>query len=248
MTKQQILHSACIAGIMSAGAIGIKYGALQDTLFNNGGRTVIIVYDEQIAPRLRKNLNDTLHDMLQKNMSAPVMFEALKKNTPALKNITLDYRKPGYIKTGISFDSPLCIIQQEHQSPLILSRTGYYAPYQHYKNDIVQGLPCILVTEHTFSPHSQQALYQWVTELPLHFFGRYQIRWNKPTDITVLDQEHQNFEYRATCATHFTPTVENDLAHLRTLQTQQKNKVKIDMRFKDQFILEPLQTKKKGVS
>ncbi len=248
MTQQQRLYSACIAGIISAGAIGVTYSGLQTIFLSNQGRTIIIIHDEQIAPILRKNLNDTLHDLLKNKTPTLTIFETIKKNTPALKNITVDYRKPGYITTRLTLDSPLCIIQQENQTPLVVSRAGYYAPYQQYNRDMIQGLPCIVVTEHNFSPRSQQALYQWLTELPIDFFVRYQIRWNNPTDITVLDQEHHNFEYRATCATHFTPAVEHDLAQLRSLQAQQKNKVKIDMRFKDQFILEPPLHKKKGVS
>ena len=247
MTKQQIFYYACSAAILLAGAIYGIQSALRGSLSTTQNRTITIVYDQQIAQRLRKNLHDTLHDMLKKNIPAKTILETLKKNTPALKTITVDYRKPGYIKTRLVFDSPLCVIQQNQQTPLILSRAGYYAPYQHYTHDMVQGLPCILVHEQPFSAHSQQALYQWVTKLPHDFFGCYDIHWNKPTDIIILDHNHKNFEYRATCATRFTPAIEQSLAQLRKLYTEQKNKVKIDMRFKDQFIIEPLNTKKKGV-
>lgn len=248
MTKQQILYSVCITGIMSGGFMGMYYGILDGILLNSHGRVITFHFDDQIATTMKKNIHDTLQDLLKKNTPAPLMFETIKKNAPALKDITLDYRKPGYLKTHVRFDGPFCVVQQEHQTPLIVSRAGYYVPYNHYKHDHVQGLPCIFVAENNFGPASQQALYRWATTLPVDFFGRYHAQWNRPTDITITDQEHKNFEYCATHTTPFTPEVEQQLAHIRTLQTQQKNRVKIDIRFKDQCILVPLPHKRGGVS
>lgn len=247
MTKQQILHSACFLSIVSAGALSIKYQALQAILLNAHNRSIHIQYDEYIAPHLRKNLSTTIQDLLTKKTSPSLMFETLKKNIPALTSLQLDYRKAGQLNINLKLDNPLCMIQQKDQTPLILSRKGYYTPYHFYTHDLVQGLPCIMILENNFIQQSQQALYQWVTQLPYNFFERYQIYWNKPTDITILDQEHKNFEYCATCTTCMTPLLEQHLAQLRSLPTQNKNRIKIDIRYKDQFILIPL-IHKKGVS
>lgn len=247
MTKQQIVYSACIVGIIGAGAMSVSYITLHSSLLNTTGRTIFIHYDEQIASHLQTSLHSSLQELLKQNLASDIIFENLKKDLPTLKKITIDYRIPGYLKTRITFDSPLCIIQQEQKSPLILSRSGDYAPYQHYNHDLIQGLPCVFVTESDFSLYSQKVLHQWISNLPLHFFERYQIRWNKPTDITIFDQEHQNFEYISTHALSFTPQIETQLEQLRNLSAQQKNKLKIDIRFKDQFVLIPI-LQRKGVS
>jgi hypothetical protein len=248
MTKQQLLYSACIVAIVGIGILlGVRYITPHNPFTNPHNRTISIICDEQITHHLKKNLHDTAQELLQKNTSAQDLFEIIKKTAPTLSKITVDYRIPGHTKTRLTFDEPLCSIQQEHQQPLILSRHGAYAPYQHYKNDIVQNLPCVLVTESDFSSQSKKSLHQWICSLPLHFFERYAVRWNGPHDINILDQDNKNFEYKASHTTSFTPTVEQQLAQLRDMHMQQKNKLKIDIRFKDQFILVPL-LQKKGVS
>ena len=246
MTKQQIIYSACIAGIISGTMLFLWYAAR--TLYRN--RQIIITTDQQLTPAVTSAVHEIVQRCINQDQvtCAQPLFDQLKKTVPELARVSMNYYIVDKIKVSIVCDAPFLIIKQEGQTPLVMARSGLLTAYNHYRPEMLNNVPIVSVTAPVVAGYerfTEQAreLFHWAEQLPDYFFTRYAVQWKKPTEIILRDSNGgESFSYSVTCTTKITPQMEQQWAQARQkiLDNPKKKKYKawnIDRRFKDQLVI-----------
>ncbi len=238
MTKRQIVHSACIVGIMASAILG--FWQTQRILYN--GRTVVLSCDPYVAPTLHAHIKQTIEDCLRQEpmLNVHLVLQKLQQSFPAITGITMNYHMPGIVTLRATYARPTLLVKKVEETPLILAEHGLYISSTHYDAALLEGLPSLLVTESDFREMSQRALRDWFRALPRDFFLHYNAQWKKPTEIFVRDPASPHATYIITSTTAWTPILEEQCKRARgTLPVTHKKYKKwiIDARFKNQLII-----------
>jgi hypothetical protein len=242
------MYSACIFSSAVVALLVTAYGVI----ITKTTHITSLHFDAQIAhhqhPLLTQVIQQALNQITEKNFIIPInssafLFTEIKKEFPGLTHLRINQQTPGNMKINLSVDTPFLKIHHTNSSPLVLLNLGDYAPVQHYEQDFLDDLATVLITEPNFNKEAQETLSRWARKAPENFFRNYSVCWNNKNDILISNPDDQHFEYCSTTTTEYLPNLEKNLTTLRELHLEKvgdkkaNKKWRIDLRFKDQYIV-----------
>lgn len=144
----------------------------------------------------------------------------------------------------IKHEHPWLRILCENSSPMLVSKTGDFVPASHYRPDIIENLPTLMIKNSQWPERideQKKLLFSWACKQQSSFFDRFSVTWTTPYSISLFDKKNQQVVLVATTDTQFNKKTDQLLDQLyQYIAQKETNKPKlwtVDLRFKGQLVL-----------
>lgn len=237
MKTWQAVQSVCFAGIVSS----TLYLVYCFYIFSHSNAITSIIHSPYISAQTQQEVTEQVLAFTKISRNNTRLHSLLQKKFPAIISITCNSFIPGHLKLNVVYDTPLMIIKENYEAPMVLTKKGCYATLSCYQEDAVQTLPTLIVTQKGGLDYSRDTLYRWICSLPEEFTQRYYIFWESPYKIVIHDTQQTEFTYIVTSQTDLKLLQTTNIVRMQqTIHKKQINKKykkwHIDLRFQDLYI------------
>lgn len=214
-------------------------------------KNVDIIFDNKFSEKLKTSLRNKIESYDIKNVGARNIFNDLKKISSGISTVSIAYNAPHKAKILLELDNPKIYIEQldNPEKTFIITQNGNIAPKTDFDDKCLEHLERIIISAPDFDNQLlNKEMPMWATKINKinnNLFENYNVSWNSEHEILLQSKSDNNLLIVTECNCKDLDKKLNLAQKIYESKRDNKNKFRLDIRYKDFLVYAPGQEVKR---